>query len=154
MSSPSRQESHPGAARRGFTLLELIVVIAIIATLASLVAPSVFRNAGDAKTVAARSQIEILGLALDTYRLDTGDYPTTEEGLEALVKAPVPSRGWRGPYLRKGLPLDPWGRAYLYARQETTGSEFTITTRGRDGREGGDGEDADVTSADSAQARR
>jgi general secretion pathway protein G len=96
--------------RPGFTLLELVVVIAIIATLASIVAPSVFRNTGDAKVVAARTQIESLALALESYRLDMGDYPTTTEGLEALVSAPAAASAWRGPYLRRGLPLDPWSR--------------------------------------------
>jgi general secretion pathway protein G len=137
--------------RRGFTLIELIVVIAIIATLASLVAPSVFRNTGDAKITAARAQVEMLGIALETYRLDAGSYPSTTDGLHALVERPVGSASpntWRGPYLKRAVPLDPWGRPYVYGnagRQSGGTLEYELSSLGRDGREGGEGEDADVT---------
>ena len=102
--------------RAGFTLIELLVVIAIIAVLAGVVAPEVLRNAGDAKAQAARSQVEMFGLALDAYRLDNDEYPTTEQGLAALRTMPVVGgrngalpRRWRGPYLRRVVPDDPWG---------------------------------------------
>lgn len=137
-------------ARNGFTLIELLVVIAIIATLAAVVAPAVLGNVGDAKRSAAKSQIQILTLALDQYRLDNGTYPTSAQGLVALEVAPagdasVPN--WRGPYLRQAIPLDPWGRPYLFVSpgvQNPTG--FDLYSLGNDGRAGGTGDDADVTS--------
>src|SRR5690606_32109509 len=95
-----------------------MVVIAIIGTLAVIVGPTVFQNLGDANVTAARSQIEILAVALENYRMDTGTYPTTEQGLGVLrtwTSAEAPPRGWRGPYLRRPAPLDPWKRAYRYA---------------------------------------
>jgi general secretion pathway protein G len=136
--------------RSAFTLFELLVVIAVIATLAAIVAPAVFRNVGDAKTGAARSQIEIFALALEAYRLDADYYPTTEQGLAALRTLPVtgqlPTR-WRGPYLRKTVPLDPWGRPYVYRSPGVVNQEsYDLYTLGRDGQPGGDGEDEDVTS--------
>jgi general secretion pathway protein G len=140
----------------GFTLLELIVVVAIIATLAGVVAPAVFRNVSDAKTVAARSQIEIFSLALNQYRLDNEAFPTSEQGLSALRRSPVVPdasgnvpANWRGPYMSRTVPLDPWGRAYIYIAPgiENPGS-FDLYSLGRDGQPGGDGEDADVTSWD------
>ncbi len=134
----------------GFTLLELLVVIAVIATLVSIVAPSVFQNVGDAKANAARSQIEIFALALDSYRMHNDVYPTTEQGLEALRTLPTvgePPRNWRGPYLRKVVPLDPWGRPYHYISPGRTNVEsYDLYTLGRDGQPGGEGEDADITS--------
>jgi len=136
--------------RRGFTLLEMLVVIAVIAALAAVVAPSIFRNVGDAKVSAAKSQIDLLALALDQYRLDNDHFPTTEQGLAALENAPTvgePARNWRGPYLRKALPSDPWGRPYIYigpGKQNLT--SYDLYTLGRDGQLGGDGEDADITS--------
>ena len=136
--------------RRGFTLIELIVVIAIIATLASVVGPSLFGNVGDAKVNAARSQLQIFALALDSYRLDNDQYPSSEQGLGALRALPSSgeaAKNWRGPYLRQGVPLDPWGRAYLYASPGISNPEaYDLYSLGRDGRVGGTGEDADVTS--------
>jgi general secretion pathway protein G len=137
-------------SRRGFTLIEMLVVIAIIATLAAVVAPAVFRNVGDAKVNAAKSQIELFALALDAYRMDNDTYPSSEQGLAALRTMPnggEPPRNWRGPYLRRTVPLDPWGRAYVYAspgRENPT--SYDLYTLGRDGKQGGDGEDADITS--------
>jgi general secretion pathway protein G len=131
-------------------LIEMIVVIVVIAVLASLVGPMVFGNVADAKIQAARAQIEMFGLALDNYRLDSDRYPTTEQGLAALRTAPtsdpVPRR-WRGPYLQKEVPLDPWGRAYLYRAPGTANpTSYDLYSLGRDGQVGGSGEDGDITS--------
>ena len=140
----------PGRARdrRGFTLLELLVVIIVLGLLAGLVAPQVFGRVGEARVTSARTQMALLETALDSYRLDNGSYPTTEQGLQALrekpTREPVPAN-WRGPYLRKALPLDPWNRAYLYRApgvRNVTG--YDLWTLGRDGAEGGTGEDADL----------
>lgn len=138
------------APRRGFTLIELLVVIVVIGVLASLVAPNVLRHVGTSKEVAARSQIELLAAALDAYRLDNDAYPTPSQGLEALRREPLSEprpRQWRGPYLRKDVPADPWDRPYVY-RSPAAGSAdgYELLTLGRDGREGGTGEDADVAS--------
>ena len=136
--------------RHGFTLIELLVVIAIIATLAAVVAPQVFRNVGDAKASAAKSQIEIFALALDSYRVDNDTYPSTDQGLAALRTMPTTGdvpRNWRGPYLRKTVPLDPWGRPYVYvAPGRENAQSYDLYSLGRDGKVGGDGEDADITS--------
>lgn len=136
--------------RAGFTLVEILVVIIVIAMLATLVAPSVFQHVDSAKASTAKAQIEMLSAALDAYRLDNDRYPTTEQGLAALRQAPttppVPRR-WRGPYLRRELPADPWGQPYVFRSPGTVNPEsFDLLTLGRDGREGGEGEDADVTS--------
>jgi general secretion pathway protein G len=134
----------------GFTLIELLVVITVIAILASLVGPMVFRNVGDAKVSAARAQIELLALALDQYRLDNDFYPGTTQGLAALRDKPTgdpEARNWRGPYLRKAIPLDPWGRPYEYKSPGQVNAEsYDLLSLGRDGQPGGTGEDADVTS--------
>lgn len=138
--------------RRGFTLIEILVVISVIAILASLVAPMVFRNVGDAKTSATRAQIEILGLALDSYRLDNDYYPSSAQGLEALRTAPAgepAARNWRGPYLKRTVPLDPYGRPYIYRSPgEANPAAYDLLSLGRDGKPGGSGEDADATSWD------
>ena len=144
-----RTERRP-SSRRGFTLIELLVVIAIIATLAAVVAPSIFRNVGDAKTSAAKSQIEIFALALNSYRLDNDTYPTTEQGLESLRTAPTSGelpRNWKGPYLSRVVPLDPWGRPYVYIGPgRANPTTFDVYSLGSDGKIGGDGESADITS--------
>ncbi|HEU4700010.1 MAG TPA: type II secretion system major pseudopilin GspG [Gemmatimonadales bacterium] len=138
--------------RAGFTLIEILVVIAVIAVLAGVVAPMVFGHVSDAKATAARAQIEIFGLALDQFRLDSDDYPTTAQGLAALERrpdgAPQP-RNWRGPYLKKRVPMDPWGRPYVYTYPvpDRPGT-YDLRTLGRDGKPGGQGEDADVASDD------
>ena len=138
------------SSRRGFTLIELLVVIAIIATLAAVVAPQVFRNVGDAKASAGKSQIEIFALALDSYRLDNDVYPSTDQGLAALRTMPTTGdipRNWRGPYLRKTVPLDPWGRPYVFVSPGTENpASYDLYSLGRDGKIGGEGEDADITS--------
>ena len=139
-----------GGTRAGFTLIELLVVIAIIATLAAVVGPAVFRNVGDAKVGAARSQVDLYALALNSYRLDNDAFPTTEQGLAALRTMPVagePPRNWRGPYLSKVVAPDPWGRPYVYVGPGVANpTSFDLYSLGRDGRPGGEGEDADVTS--------
>jgi general secretion pathway protein G len=133
----------------GFTLIEIIVVIAVVAVLASLVSPMVFRNVGDAKATAARAQVEIFALALDAYRLDNDRYPSTQTGLAALRIQPdsTEARRWRGPYLRKEIPVDPWGRPYLYQSPGIVNPlSYDLVSLGRDGVEGGEDEDADVES--------
>jgi len=143
-----RQAAGGGHARGGFTLIEILVVIVVISLLAALVAPNVFRHVGTAKDAVAKSQMEMLGAALDAYRLDNGRYPTTEQGLSALWEEPQleprPSN-WRGPYLRKQVPLDPWNHAYIYVHPgEVNVIGYDLVTLGADGAEGGEGEDADI----------
>lgn len=137
-------------SRGGFTLIEVLVVIAVIALLAALVAPNIFQHLGTAKDATARSQIELLGAALDAYRLDNGRYPTTEQGLAALREPPtVPPLppNWRGPYLRKEVPLDPWGRPYIYlCPGEVNPHGYDLLSLGADGELGGEGENADIVS--------
>jgi general secretion pathway protein G len=136
--------------QQGFTLIELLVVLAIIATLAAIVAPQIFRNVGDARTGAAKAQIEVFSLALDAYRLDNGSYPSTEQGLRALVERPaggIGSTNWRGPYLKRDVPPDPWGHAYAYAIRPPPSEDYELYSLGRDGREAGTGEDADLTAS-------
>jgi general secretion pathway protein G len=128
----------------------LLVVLAIIATLGAVVGPELFRNTADAKVQAARSQIESLGLALDAYRVDFDEYPSDEEGLPALRTPPTDPerlRRWRGPYLRREVPLDPWGRPYVYlAASGRRDVGYELYSLGRDGRVGGAGDNADITS--------
>jgi len=135
--------------RRGFTLLELLVVLVILGLLAALIGPRVVGRLGKAKTEIARSQISLLESALDQFRLDVGRYPTTEEGLRALIEPPqdeeVRSR-WQGPYLKKKkIPLDPWGRPYQY-RSPGEHGDYDLWSYGADGKPGGSGENADITS--------
>jgi general secretion pathway protein G len=145
-----RNVEHPGNERAGFTLIEILVVIAVLAMLAALVAPNVFQHVGTAKDATARSQIELLGAGLDAYRLDNGRYPTTDQGLEALqvqpTLQPIPPN-WRGPYLRKAVPMDPWGNPYIYLSPgEVNPRGYDLLSLGADGRPGGGEEDADVVS--------
>ncbi len=136
-------------SREGFTLVEILVVIIVIAILATLVAPNVFQHVGRAKDTTAKAQMEMLGAAVDAYRLDNDQYPTTEQGLAALNTRPTAGpapRDWRGPYLKKReVPLDPWGKPYVYRSPGVANPEgYDLLTLGRDGREGGEGEDADI----------
>jgi len=129
----------------GFTLLELLVVMVIIGLLAGIVAPQYFAQIGKSNAKVARAQIESFGQALDQYRLDVGQYPTTEQGLLALRTAPQQVARWQGPYLKRDIPDDPWGRAYVYKRPGQHG-EYDLVSLGADGQPGGDGEAADVVS--------
>jgi len=128
----------------GFTLLELLVVIVIIGLLAGYVAPKYFSQVGKSETQVARAQIDALEKALDQYRLDTGRYPNNELGLKALVERPASEPKWSGPYLRKDVPPDPWGRPYVYKVPGEKG-EFDLLSYGKDGQPGGTGENADLT---------
>ena len=137
-----------GAATRmrGFTLLELLVVIVIIGLLAAYVGPKYFSQLGKSEVTIARAQIEAFEKSLDTYRLDVGRYPTTEEGMAALMAAPTTAGvKWNGPYLKKGVPNDPWGNAYQYRSPGSKG-EYEIVSLGRDGQPGGAGDSADLSS--------
>ena len=138
---------HPKSlASRGFTLLELLVVMVIIGLLAGFVAPRYFAQVGKSQVKVARAQIDALDKALDSFRLDVGRYPTTEEGLAVLQTAPggAETPGWAGPYLKKGVPQDPCGRPYIYVSPGTHG-DFDLLSYGKDGRPGGTGEDTDLT---------
>jgi general secretion pathway protein G len=127
----------------GFTLLELLVVIVIIGLLAGYVAPRYFSQVGKSEVQVARAQIDSLEKALDQYRLDTRHYPSAEQGLDALVAKPEGEASWSGPYLKKAVPADPWGRAYVYRVPGAKG-EFDLFSLGKDGKPGGSGEDADI----------
>ena len=129
----------------GFTLLELLVVMVIIGLLAGFVAPRYFAQVGKSQVKAASAQIDAFDKALDQYRIDVGRYPTTEEGLNSLMVAPPGELAWGGPYLKKSVPHDPWGRPYVFVSPGEHG-EVDILSLGKDGRPGGSGEDADVTS--------
>lgn len=129
---------------KGFTLLELLVVIVIIGLLAGYVGPKYFSQIGKSEVKVAHAQIDAFDKALDQYRLDTGHYPSTSQGLGALMSKPTNEPKWDGPYLKKALPADPWGNAYQY-RQPGQHGEFDLYSYGRDGKTGGDGEDADIS---------
>ena len=129
----------------GYTLVELLVVLAILGLLVALAAPRVIKYLGSAKTDTARIQIEKLGGVLDLYRLEIGRYPTEQEGLESLVERPPQLDAWDGPYLKNREALtDPWGRPYDY-RSPGEHGDYDLYTLGADGKEGGEGEDQDVT---------
>ncbi|MDC7710464.1 type II secretion system major pseudopilin GspG [Vogesella indigofera] len=129
----------------GFTLLELLVVLVIIGLLAGYVAPRYFAQVGKAEVKTAQAQVDALEKSLDQYRLDTGHYPTTEQGLAVLYARPADEPKWQGPYLKKAPPLDPWGRPYQY-RQPGERGEYDLYSYGKDGQSGGSGEDADIGS--------
>ena len=132
-------------SEHGFTLLELLVVIVIIGLLAAYVGPKYFSQLGKSEVTIARAQIGALEKALDTYRLDVGRYPTTEEGLAALLAAPASGAAkWNGPYLKKAVPPDPWGHPFQYRSPGSKG-ELEIVSLGHDGQPGGSGQDADIS---------
>ncbi len=143
MKDKEKQDYHKNM--RGFTLIEIIVVIIIIALIATLIGPNIFKRLSQGKQKAAKVQIEMLGQALDSYRLDIGTYPTTSEGLNALITNPGVEQ-WDGPYLKKTvLPKDPWNRDYQY-QSPGSNSEYDLFSYGADGTPGGDGENKDITS--------
>lgn len=146
---PNRSSAGSGPAGRpiaGFTLLEILVVLVILGLMASLVGPQVFKQLGGSKTKAAALQIEELSSALDLYRLELGRYPTSEQGLDALISKPRNVEGWNGPYLKKKvIRKDPWGNEFQYSSPGQHG-DFDLWSLGADNREGGEGEDRDVRS--------
>ncbi|MBS0424053.1 MAG: type II secretion system major pseudopilin GspG [Proteobacteria bacterium] len=131
-------------AERGFTLLELLVVMVIIGLLAAYVGPKYFSQVGKSEIKMAQAQIDALEKALHQYRLDVGSYPATEQGLAALVNRPNNEARWQGPYLSKLPPADPWGRPYIY-KYPGERAEFDLLSLGKDGQPGGEGEAADIT---------
>jgi general secretion pathway protein G len=139
-----------GRSESGLTLIEILVVIIVLGLLAGLVAPQIIGRVSEARSATARTQIELLSLALDNYRLDNGYYPTTEQGLAALRTRPTSEpqpRNWRGPYLQKDVPDDPWDRPYVYRSPgEVNAGSYDLLTLGRDGQPGGEEEDTDITS--------
>lgn len=134
------------APEGGFTLIELLVVMVILGLLAALVGPRLFGKVGQSKLGAAQVQIESFGAALDQFRLDVGRYPTSSEGMQALQEKPSGAEGWSGPYLKKQIPPDPWGRAYVYKAPGEEGRDYDLISYGADGQPGGDGENQDVVS--------
>lgn len=134
----------PTASRQsGFTLLELLVVLVILGLLAGYVAPKYFAQIGKSEVKTAKAQIDALEKALDQYRIDTSHYPTTEQGLAALNTKPADEARWDGPYLKKAVPNDPWGKPYQY-RMPGEHGEIDLFSYGRDGVPGGTGNDADL----------
>ena len=131
--------------KSGFTLIELLIVMVIIALLASLVGPMLFKKVGGARQKTARAQISMIETALDSYRLDVGTYPSTSQGLDALYKKPEGVENWDGPYLKKPVPDDPWGHAYVYKFPGDNG-EYDLSALGQDGQVGGDEDNKDVNS--------
>lgn len=145
---PSHQPLQLAAEQRGFTLLEMIVVLVIIGLIMGLVGPRLFSQADKAKVQTASTQVKMLRGAIDTMRMDVGRLPTREEGLGMLVAAPSEERSasrWTGPYLDEDvLPLDPWGTPYQYAPDSTSSRGYVLYSLGADGKPGGEGLDADV----------
>ena len=130
----------------GFTLIEMMVVMVIIGLLMALVGPRFIRQEEKAKVKAARAQVELLGTALDTFRLDVGRYPNSQEGLAALRQRPFGTDRWDGPYLKKDVPKDPWERPYYYRSPGENGRPYDLYSLGADGTPGGDGDARDITS--------
>jgi general secretion pathway protein G len=133
-------------SRAGITLIEMLVVVTIIALFAALVAPRMFKQSDRAKVTAARAQINSFMTALGSYKLDTGIFPSTEQGLQALRVAPANLAQWQGPYLPQEIPVDPWGHPYLYKFPGEHGDEPDLICYGADGQPGGDGINADIVS--------
>ncbi len=146
MRSPSRQETDAKKRRaNGFTLVEVLVVLVILGLLAGIISTAAISYLSKAKADIARIQLENISTSLDLFRLDMGRYPTTEEGLAALVRRPAGLAKWKGPYIDgKKVPVDPWELPYMYERP-ASGGAFTLVTLGADGAEGGESEDADIS---------
>jgi general secretion pathway protein G len=144
MSQRTKKNRKSGQA--GVTLIEMLVVVTIIGLFVALVGPALWKKADTARITAARSQIENFMTALGTYKLDTGMFPTTEQGLVALRVKPAESAQWNGPYMPKDIPKDPWGHDYLYKYPGEHGDEPDIICLGADGQPGGDGLNADIVS--------
>jgi len=130
---------------QGFTLMELLLVLVILGLLAAMVGPALYQRINPAKEATARAQIENFATALDGFLLDIGRYPTPQEGLQALRNKPSSAERWNGPYLKKEIPADPWGHAYIYRAPGRKGP-YEIVSYGADGKEGGENENADITS--------
>ncbi len=143
---PSVATPNPGSRHgsRGFTLLELLVVIVIIGLLAAFVGPRYFGHVGKSERKAAQAQIEAFARALEAYRLDIGRFPTAEEGLKVLVDRPINEPKWSGPYLQKAVPADPWGKPFVY-RSPGAQNEFDLLSNGKDGQPGGSGDAEDIS---------
>jgi general secretion pathway protein G len=133
------------AARDGFTLLELLVVVLIIGLLTGIVAPRFLNQIGRSEVTTARAQLDAFDKALQAFRIDMGRFPTSDEGLQALVAAPGNDPRWRGPYLKDDVPKDPWGMPYEYRYPSARGKDFDLLSLGRDRAPGGSGDDADIT---------
>lgn len=132
------------ANSRGFTLLELLVVILIIGLLTGIVAPRFMGQVSRSEVTTARAQLDALDKALQSYRIDTGRFPTTTQGLKALVAQPAEESRWRGPYLQGDVPVDPWGNAYQYRSPGSNGRDFEVMSLGKDRAPGGSGDDTDI----------
>lgn len=148
ISSAGTALPQPKQRLNGFTLIELLVVVAIIGLLAAYVGPKYFSQIGKSEHAVAKAQVEGFSRALGAYRIDVGAYPTTEEGLASLTNKPsdaVKAAKWNGPYLEKQVPIDPWGKAYMY-RNPGSKSDFEILSYGKDGQPGGVGDAADISS--------
>ena len=141
-----RRQGKTGKATRAFTLIEMMVVVLIIAILAALIVPNITGKAADAKIAAAKGNISELSSSLAQYKLDNDNYPTTEQGLNAMRVQPSDANNWKGPYISKDIPTDPWGNAYNYESPGPNGEDFVITSYGADGAPGGDGNNADINS--------
>ncbi|HPQ94515.1 MAG: type II secretion system major pseudopilin GspG [Thiothrix sp.] len=132
--------------QRGFSLIELMIVLVILGLIAGIVGPQALKYLGRGKSQSAKVQIENISAALDMYRLEVGNYPTSSEGLKSLVSSPSGARGWNGPYLKKGsVPVDPWNNEYQYKRPGTSGQPYDLVSLGADGAAGGEGDDADIS---------
>ncbi len=146
LTSDRTKRNLPRPSEEAFTLIELIVVILILGLLAGLVVPRLFKHATQARITTAAAQIAAFQTALAAYKLDTGNFPTTEQGLQALRVAPTGQKNWNGPYLPKDIPMDPWGNPYIYKYPGDHGDEPDIISYGADGKAGGEGENADILS--------